>query len=130
MHGREFDGVGLADLAGFEAKLLRLGRLEIGEKSTESRLLRVTSERRGRVSERIEVRPCGSWVGAGPRCDLDVESERPLDFHHELGERPGDVAAQKAQLGGERGHPRMACEGVASWAAEVVEGLDEAASIP
>ena len=50
MHGSEFDGVGLADLAGFEAELLRLGRLEIGEKRTESRLLRVTSERRRRSS--------------------------------------------------------------------------------
>ena len=66
VHGRELDRVGLADLAGLQAELLRLGRLEIGQECAERRLLRVARERGRRVGERVKVGPGGSRVAAGP----------------------------------------------------------------
>ncbi len=73
-------------LTRIEPALLRLGRLEEREKGRQRRALRLAGEPRGRLRERVEVRPREPGV-TGPHRDFDVKTHLPLDVGHQIGQR-------------------------------------------
>ncbi len=130
MHGGELDRVGLADPAALQAEFLLLGGAQVGQERAERGFLLLAGEGGRGVGEGVQVGPGGGGIGAGPGGDLDVEPERPLDFGHQVGQRPGHVGAQGPQLGGQGRQARVAGGRVGGRAVQVVERLDQAAGVP
>ena len=130
VHRHEFDGVAGTDpLAGGQAVLGVLGGVQVGEERVQGGRVGGAGEAHRGVHERVQVGAGGGLVPAGPCAHLHVEAEDPLHLGDQVGQRLGDLAAQRPQLLGEGAQPPVARLGVAFGGAEVVERVDEASRL-
>ena len=129
VHGQHLDPLGLDDhLAGFQPVLLVLGRLQEGEERAQAAVVGLGGEVGGDVEEPVEVHPADPCP-VGDRLDLDVDAGDSLDVGDQFGQRGEQAAAQPPQLAGQPRHAPVPVWRVPLGGPQVVERLDQAASI-